>query len=268
MDNISINGFLLGVISNGYSSRKKIIDGSNYFLLQHGSPYKLKLFNDRGTWCDPDENVSPGDTLSRRLLRSGTVCDAEVWIDGEKIGAWRISAYGDILIERPSNINRKFVFLKEGSYSARSAGIVRGATDNGLIKIVFKPKREKIFYNNIAPFTYDASVRTWEGSGFRPPADNGSEMKFCGMMGMSNLAPLQNSTFQQNLSHGATALGGRSDQEFGTASPIYDVDTENITTIMTRLLVDGDHSYEPLVSLSNAIHSTNYPSRLSDRNWT
>ena len=81
MDQISINGFSLGIM-NPIDTRKKVINGANYFLMRHGSSYKLKLYNDRSTKCD-----------------------AEVWIDGEKVGVWRIEAYGSTTIERPVGLS-------------------------------------------------------------------------------------------------------------------------------------------------------------------
>ena len=38
-----------------------------------------------------------------------TNCDAEIFIDGETIGKWRITPYSTITIERPANINRKLI---------------------------------------------------------------------------------------------------------------------------------------------------------------
>jgi hypothetical protein len=259
-DRISVNGFSLSVGNGLYSfnAKKKVINGANYFLMRHGSTYKLKLTNDRNTKCD-----------------------AEVWIDGEKVGVWRIEAYGSTVIERPAAINRKFVFLRENSSRAHSAGIQGDRSDNGLIKIVFKPAisdflwdhdHDKYFMNfsTLVPQQrqlYGASSFTDSLSLTESPLRNTSQQNY---MQNANVnyqfaAPLQNciSGCSPTYSHGATALGQRSDQDFDTATPIRDIDTDNITTIMTRLIVDNDSNYKPLVSLHDALHSTKYPSRLN-----
>lgn len=240
MNSVSVNGFSLSVLGDGISARKKYMNGANYFLLPHGSQYKLRLTNNR----------SPR-------------CDAEVWIDGERIGTWRINSYSSVTIERPADINRRFVFLRENSCTARTAGIVSGDSDNGLIKVIFKPERQQefmLFNNNLC--SLQGANRDGE----------------CHLSGMMNMAPLSSmmdmasrkKSLQQSYSHGATALGGTSGQEFDTTSSIYNVDTANITTITARLLVDNDLScdYKPLVSLKSAVNETNYPSRLDDtRHW-
>lgn len=46
------------------TAKKKIISGSNYYFLPHLSEYKILLENNHDTGCD-----------------------AEVWIDGEKVGS-------------------------------------------------------------------------------------------------------------------------------------------------------------------------------------
>lgn len=231
MNRISINGFSLSILSNGMSARKENIHGAYYFLLSHGSQYKLKLFNDHNTKCD-----------------------AEIWIDDEKIGTWRINSHHDIVIERPSTINRKFVFLKENSCVANLAGI-NVNRNNGLIKIVFKPEREYMLFNN----NFDSNM---------------GQSSFMGLCA-NNCMPKSSMSIQplnyqfSNYSHGATALGNKSHQEFDTISPIYDVDSSNITTIMARLIIDeSDYECKPLVSLKNTLNTTTYPSRLPANPWS
>ena len=68
-----------------------------------------------------------------------TDCDADVTIDGEKIGRYRISAFGEFAIERPEDTSRRFKFVAEGSAIARQAGIETGKNENGLVKVTFYP---------------------------------------------------------------------------------------------------------------------------------
>ncbi len=119
MDAIILNGFSLEVL-NEYGPIEKVVHGtSNYYSLPHNTEYKLRLSNNH----------------HRRV-------DAHVWIDGEKVGIWRINPTSRITIERPSTIARKFTLLKEGSGVANSIGISKGNPDNGLIRVTFRPEKE------------------------------------------------------------------------------------------------------------------------------
>ena len=286
MDQISINGFSLGIM-NPTDTRKKVINGANYFLMRHGSSYKLKLYNDRSTKCD-----------------------AEVWIDGEKVGVWRIEAYGSTTIERPAAINRKFVFLRENSSGARSACIESGSSDNGLIKVVFKPANTDYIWSDFINPSRSCLGRNPAWNDDRFPFYSPIEQKTCAFSDdvLSNrqinnqfnnqfsnnnqqnciqnantnyqfASPQTNLVSPTSYTHGATALGlvpqgaGRplsgtcqqSKQEFNTITPIRDIDTANITTIMARLIVDDNPENKPLVSLRSALHGTKYPERLNAR---
>lgn len=248
MNDISVNGFSLQIQISGLffenSVRKENINGANYFVVPHGSEYKIKLSNDRSTKSD-----------------------ADVWVDGEKIGTWRINSFGSITIERPADVGRKFVFFKEGSSSAHSAGIVSGRTDNGLIKVVFRPEKENdccTDHEGLSCFSklisrHQQGLFTDRATPFRGISYNNATQSKNDSFEYANAFP---SSFMANsFSHGATALGGKSDQEFNSVSSIDNIDTANITTIMARLIVD-DSSSKPCVSLQKALHQTSYPARL------
>lgn len=222
MNNLSINNFGLTILVNGTSARKEYINRSHYFLLSHGENYKLKLSNDRETKCD-----------------------AEIWIDGVKIGCWRINEFDNIIVERPAKLDRKFIFLKENSREANSAEIINGKKNNGLIKIIFKPEKKKIDFFDNSNFLYT----------------NYSQQK---LFDRVDLSQMSNSFSPPNLSHGATALGDQSNQLFNNTHPINNIDNANITIIMARLMVDNNQSLKPLFSLNKAIKSTNYPNRFFD----
>jgi hypothetical protein len=75
-----------------------------YYAIPHNSPYKVKMINNM-------------DLRTNAVLR----------IDGEVMGKWRIGPYSEILVERPSHNDRKFIFVEESS----GAGIMGGvATSN------------------------------------------------------------------------------------------------------------------------------------------
>ena len=66
-NSIELNRFSIEILN--YNARKERINGHTYISLPHRSEYKIKLSNGRDTKCD-----------------------AQVYIDGEKIGTWRIGS--------------------------------------------------------------------------------------------------------------------------------------------------------------------------------
>jgi hypothetical protein len=221
--NIANNGFSVNV----NRANKRNINGHKYFALPHMGEYSLTLKN---------------GGVSR--------CDAHVWIDGNKVGVWRINSYSDITIERPVDKQRKFTFFKEDSEIAETIGIRSGRDSNGLIKVVFKPEKlQDIFEDRDdcfdGPYRYcsmNASRSLNKGI-----ARDGGILERC--VNQSVNYESQPASFN-NFSGGATGLGKHSDQRFNNVSAIYNIDTSNITTIELRLIVDNDfardHEFVPL----------------------
>lgn len=230
-DKTSSNGFSVSV-SN---STIKYVDSHKYYALRHEDEYKIILKNDNTTQCD-----------------------ANVWVDGTLVGVWRLKPYSSAQIERPANENRKFTFFKENSKSAQSVGIVAGASQNGVIKVVFKPElrvnttfsnsnyesdcfgsNEKRRTSKCKSSTSYSSMSNRGVSFGREVEDNDCMMEGC----MPQSASLSNST----LSAGATGLGQHSNQYFSSTSALSNIDTNNVTTIEIRLVVDGaSPQYVPL----------------------
>lgn len=94
-----------------------IITENNYVEMEHSKQYSINLYN-YGS-CN---------------------CDAEVNIDGKKVGVWRINKKSYIEVERPVNDNGKFTFYKFGS---KESDISEVSNDDnlGLITVVFKPEK-------------------------------------------------------------------------------------------------------------------------------
>ena len=104
-------------------------NGDGYVCLQHSTQYTLELKNtDR--WR----------------------CDAEVFIDGQKVGLWRINDRGSLRLERPPHDTGRFTFYQTGTREAAKAQIVAGA-DTGLVKVVFKPEERIMRIDCPAPLT-------------------------------------------------------------------------------------------------------------------
>src|SRR5437588_410462 len=111
----NLNGFSVNIIGDNVIHFKK--GEHNYYAVPHLSEYKIKLSNNRPTRCD-----------------------AEISIDGDLVGTWRVESFDSITIERPANLNRRFIFVQERSNIAEQVGI-RSSKDNGLITVIFKPER-------------------------------------------------------------------------------------------------------------------------------
>ena len=92
--------------------------GDGYVEMRHNTQYSLNLKNHRHV-----------------------PCDAEVTIDGNHVGTWRINPCNEIRIERPVHDTGHFTFFEVGTDEAGMAGIAKKA-DNGLVSVTFKPKIE------------------------------------------------------------------------------------------------------------------------------
>ena len=87
-----------------------------YVCLKHGTPYTIELRND-----------------------DDSRCDAEVFIDGQRAGLWRVESKKPLRLERPSHDTGRFTFYATGTKEAAKAGIVAKDT-TGLISVIFKPE--------------------------------------------------------------------------------------------------------------------------------
>jgi len=183
--------------------------GAYYFVLPHESEYKIRLTNDNDVRCD-----------------------AIVYVDGDKIGTWRINEHGRITIERPANKARKFTLLKTKSHEGIMSGMRSGKFENGLVKIIFRP--EKI-QERCEDCVYTNSQEQYLGK---------SGTNFQRECNQSYSAPMSASfmsssmTRSGGMSEAGTGLGRASRQRFNRTSPLQDIDHENITTINARLVVE------------------------------
>lgn len=263
MNSVDSNGFSIEIIHTGLNAPKHLIGGANYFSLPQKAEYKIKLSNNKHTRAD-----------------------AHVYIDGEKMGVWRIPSNGSISIERPVDNNKKFTFLKENTSEAREGGIVSGKNENGLIKVIFKPEKLYSFeYNDYDDCYLDMSANVNElyvkQNSFPKSAKSKSLRSMSNSYGSSNLSKLSNSSFSNqsrghysnnvnNFQSGGTALGAQSHQQFQNADNLHEIDHDNITTILARLVIDETTCYREYTPLSE--RTTLYPSRINKNNnvhkWT
>jgi hypothetical protein len=156
-----------------------------------------------------------------RLVNSTSKrCNVSLSIDEKIMGKWRINPNSSITIERSSNSSRKFTFVKEDTWEAGMGGIKQGSFSNGLIEAKFIPESEhqNIQSNSIKGHKNSLSLGSYSDD------SNGSN----------------------SFSAGATLLGNRSSQEFGTAAEMFE-DISRSVTKKLRLVVENTRpQYVPL----------------------
>jgi hypothetical protein len=96
---------------------KEATDG--YVYMKHGTQYTIALQKE-----------------------SNRRCDAEVYVDDQKVGIWRIDCNSTVRIERPVHDNGRFTFYQVDTPEALKAGI-RQNSSTGLIRVLFKPEKIK-----------------------------------------------------------------------------------------------------------------------------
>lgn len=191
---IWLNNFGLLITTANNSVTKQ----NSYFVLPHNTEYKITLKNQHNTRTD-----------------------ATIYVDNTNIGTWRINPTSSITIERPIQVQKKFVLLKEGTREATNAGI--GNYDsNGLIRIVFKPEVE------VREVMYEQGICGINGIG--------AKRMYSSNMENYSFSNSSNQSFMSGVAPAATGLGNYSDQHFSQTSAITNVDAANITTINARLV--------------------------------
>lgn len=144
-----------------------------------------------------------------------TICDANVSIDGRSVGKFRIDPQSSIQIERPASQNRKFVFLRDDSGEADRAGITSNKYMNGVVVVEFIP--EKMNFSKVA----------WKANSVS-----------YSMASNRSVNAARQSSFSNDLSSGATALGDYSSQHFTSVGQISDIDESLRQRIIFRIIVD------------------------------
>lgn len=257
---IKINGFGLGIAA-GVPVKKILRQGATYFSMPDLTEYKLLLSNDNMTRCD-----------------------VTVYIDDRDIGTWRLNPHSSISVERPANISKKFVLIKEGTNIAYQSGI--GTYDtNGLVKAVFKPEKMRLRRRPVGPrprpgsspiirdprwelergrYQDDFYDETYQLNNMESKATPDANMYMSSSIGLSSSPSPSNKrmNYTNSISPAGTGLGDYSDQQFDRVNGLFNIDYSNITTINVRLMVE-EEPYNPnrLVSLRKY---PNYPRPLSN----
>lgn len=163
---------------------------------------------------------------------------AVLYVNGERVGDFKVPAKSTIRLERPVNKAKKFTFYKLGSSEATKIGLDASSPDLGLIRVVFTPERAVRWVNTFPSPTYRHSVYF---------ASDGLESVTTTSGGTTTA-----SAAPKGVSAGGVGLSGHSDQEFVNAH-IGALDYSQETTIHLRLVYDENGDPEPLTSFSSPV---------------
>lgn len=186
---------------------------NGYVVLQHGQTYTLQLSN-----------------INNRR------CNAEVSIDGQHVGTWRLTPFQVAGIERPADEYKLFTFYATGTTEAAQSGIASGDSQNGVITVRFTPEkiRPTVSYS-LASASPDRGYSRGTLESSTPMAKGG-------------------------FSEGGTGLSGRSNQVF-TDAEYMELDYSAQVTINLRLVGPQEDSYiKPLGNKQPLPTSTPIPS--------
>ncbi len=100
-------------------------NATGYVVLEHNTRYTIKLMN-----------------------LSYSKVDAEVFIDGNRIGEWRLNGWANCVIERPVHDTGRFTFYRLDSSEAKKIGL-KSSSELGLIKVIFKPEKTSVWDDGI-----------------------------------------------------------------------------------------------------------------------
>jgi hypothetical protein len=181
------------------SEGKETSDG--YVQMKHGTQYTILLQNE-----------------------SNRRCDAEVYIDDQQVGIWRVNPFIAVRIERPVHDHGRFTFYQVGTSEAIQSGISRN-NSNGLIRVLFKPEREQIYVNVNAQSQQSVAPESQSQQFIAPESQS-----------QQPLAPQQS---RAGMMAGGTGLSGHSGQGFTTVADL-DYSPQEFVTINLRLVSVAD----------------------------
>ncbi len=172
--------------------------------------------------------MAHGETYSLFLMNANHLrCEAEVSIDGELVGVYRLSS--TLTIERPPQSNKQFTFFASNTPEAQATQL--GCVDKdklGVVSVKFVPEKTKL---TIAPSCLDEAYR---GCVLIRPVCFDHDI-------------YRGYETTKSSSSGGTGLSGHSDQQFQTVAGL-DRDENNTTTLELRLIHDSsvEQKIEPL----------------------
>ena len=201
--------------------------------------------------------------------------DAVLEIDGRVQGTYRLNPRETFPVERPANTQRSFVFVKENGTLAREAGVVSGESENGLVKVEFKPRKktqwDMPFTNECAGYPRNATLSNNMGSRSLGLTAKGGYIGHTAQNNISFDSSAQPMVYKVGgtpghsivstkspasvIGGGATALGENTTQKFFTVSDIEekDIDKAKVTVLIVRLLAVDKPKLQALRSVPNPL---------------
>jgi hypothetical protein len=243
--------FSLFVDSEPYDKEydKFITEGHTYYSLPHNSEYRVRMNN-----------------------YSGSRVNAAVKIDDESMGVWRIEPYGEIVIERPSHSDRKFVFVREGSWQANMGGVSRGKSKNGLVEVTFVPEVCPR-YGSWNAWNDDIENRSDRDflsarSATNRMSDESLNMQFASSNSSNSSRKEMNfsAAHNMNFSAGGTVLGNDSDQRFGNADRIIEDKNRKVVKRVRLVVKDERKQYTSIKNTAgyDGVYDDDVPPRIDE----
>jgi hypothetical protein len=201
-------------------------------ILRHRNNFSIQIQTKRGSAAlapnVPYFQLADGDEYQILLSNespNNANCDAEVYLDGEYAGLYRIDADTTLALERPTGVNKKFAFKSVINFQREIGGPLSVPVDdgkppqNGKITVKFKPEMGKPYKQGSRMIEANTNVKTdinLKGStGFQPDLD-------C-----------------ERFSAGSTVFGSASQQSFNTMEAITNYDVQRETIMETYLVVNN-----------------------------
>ncbi len=179
------------------------IDAGGYVHMRHSEEYSVRMHN-----------------------QSGKRIEAELRIDGEHVGTWRLGPYQTAQIERPANVAKKFAFYASNSHEGMTVGAAMVAQQNrGVVGVTFYPEKQ-------------AEPQVYRHPQWTYTADSNQTLSYGGNT-------MRNAPISKGLESGVTGLTGHSNQSFGSVAALQR-DYANAITIELRLVIGEQSDPQPL----------------------
>ena len=161
-----------------------------------------------------------------------TQCDAVVKIDNLTVGRFRIFSKEKLIIERPSNYEKKFIFIKGELNDSE------GQKKCGIIQVDFLPERQSVYANMAYKFTGKRKPEYDDLTPMEKVEPNNDNMDIeTTQIKKQKLRTNGDKPIGQNFDYGKTILGEKSTQKFVTLEYVTNIDFTKTKTIEINMFV-------------------------------
>lgn len=250
---MQLNGFTLEI------PECKEETNTGYVVLKHNENFRIKLRN------------------HHKKDGHGIPSDADVYVNGNFVGCFRIEYGQTVVLEHPLHDSGKFTAYRNGSSEARQIGLDPNSEDNGLIKVVWKPGNYKVRSPYVLPeitwtwpynptITYREYDNSYDDGHYSITYSDHTTANYAtggyvSRKGLfSNTSSCCCASNSGNLVGGGVGLSGHSNQKFTETDALEYVEGE--TTIYLRIAFrEEDNTPRPIKPVYK-VHSTSMPRRL------